>query len=102
MFFELRGVTYQIRFSRTGTTTFAHLFRVENDGTLHEMEGVGIAELFHTDRFEKAKGRKVAVADLLWKYSVPDSEGEIPEGLSKEDREEIWKKYFEQHIHDKK
>lgn len=94
MYFEIRGVTYQVRFHREGTTTFAQLFQVQSDGTLVKLEGEGIATLYYTDRFEKSKGRKEALADLLWKYSVPDVEGEIPEGLDKEDRQKIWTEYF--------
>lgn len=96
MFVEINGKTYLVKFRREGTTTFALLFRVEKDEGLVPLMGVGVASLYFKDRFEKAKGRKVALADLLWKYSIPDSEGEIPEGIDKETREKIWIEYFKQ------
>ena len=102
MYFELRGVTYHVKFRRGGTTTYAQLYRVEKDGTLTKMEGEGAASLYYRDRFQKSTGRKEAMTDLLWKYSVPDPEGEIPEGLSKEDRAGIWMQYFQQLVNDKK
>lgn len=94
MFFELNGKTYQVKFRREGTTTFAQFFQVQSDGTFVKLEYEGTAVLYYTDRFEKSKGRKIALADLLWKYSVPDDEGEIPEGLDKDARQKIWAEYF--------
>jgi len=97
MFFDLNGKTYSVRFSRLNTTTLASLSVVKENGTLVETGIQGTATLYHTDRFEKSKGRKVALADLLWQVERPDDEGVIPEGLSKEDKTKIWDEYFKNH-----
>lgn len=94
MFFELNGKTYQVRFRRDGLSTFAIIFEVQADGTLRQLEGVGFVTLYYKDRYSKSQGRKEALADLLWKYQVPEEGGEIPEGLDKEARAKIWAEYF--------
>lgn len=97
MFFELNGKTYCVKFSRTGTTTFANLVLVDEWG-LNFLGYVGIASLFHMDRFVKSIGRKVALANLLKRMGEPDAgETEPPFNLSKEDRARIWAAYFERH-----
>lgn len=96
MFFELNGKTYFVKFSYNGTTTYAQFYTIETNGQPVLLEnGLGIAKLYHKDKFDENKGRKVALADLLYQYSVPDGDGEIPEGLSVEDRTTIWNAYFE-------
>ncbi len=98
MFFELNNTTYGVKFTREGTTTLATLYKVLETGELVETNVVGKAILYYKDKFEKAKGRKIALADLLWQVRVPDEESEIlPEGLTKEDRAKIWEIYFETH-----
>ena len=98
MFFELNGKTYGVKFSRAGTTTFANLFVVGESGELLPTNIEGTAVLYYKDKFEKSKGRKIALADLLLQIQTPIEDAEfIPEGLTKEDREKIWKKYFEKH-----
>lgn len=98
MFFELKGKTYHVKFRREGTTTFAKLFVVNETGKMEDTEIEGKAVLYHTDRFNKSTGRKTALADLLWIISIPDEDGVIPEGITKEEREKvIWKAYFEIH-----
>lgn len=97
MFFELNGKTYGVKFHREGTTTLASLFVVGEGGELTATTVQGIAVLHHNDRFEKSKGRKVALADLLYDISIPDEEGPVPQGLTKEDRAKIWEEYFKKH-----
>lgn len=108
MFFELEGNTYRIKFYRTGVTTVAELFEVKKtvddlgDDTAMTSLGVyGIARPYHTDRFEKSTGRKVALANLLKNLSYEWMNDEEPDPrpvvLEREDRAMIWAKYFESH-----
>lgn len=97
MFFEIDEKTFAVKFSRQGTTTFANLFIVGAGGELVPTEFEGMALLFHTDRFEKSKGRKIALADLLFQFEKPETGGIIAKGLSKEDRKKIWEIYFKTH-----
>lgn len=96
-YFQKSNVTYAVRFNREGTSTFAALYEVDPVAGLVDVEVIGEAHLYHTDQYEKSKGRKVALADLLYQLSVADPEGAIPEGLNKEDRENIWQEYFKNH-----
>ncbi len=98
MFFEIDGKTYRVKFSRTDTTTYANLIRVEPDAGLVETNIVGIASLYHKDKFVKSTGRKIALAHLLERMneiSAGDTEPEFT--LTREDRANIWAEYFKTH-----
>jgi hypothetical protein len=97
MFFEHDGKTYGVKFRREGTTTFAKLFVVDESGKLSDLGVEGIAFLYHTDRFEKGKGRKVALADLMSEMNSAEYDGTDVPIVTKETREKIWTKYFETH-----
>jgi len=96
MFFQANNTTFAVKFHRIGTTTIADLFQVR-DEILVSTEIQGKAVLYYKDTFEKSKGRKVALADLIYQISVPDAEGVVPEGLTKEDKAMIWEQYFKTH-----
>lgn len=94
MYFELDNKTFCVKFYRTGTTTIAELFEVGSDNKMTSTGVYGIARVYHTDRFEKSKGRKIALADLIWqRWGLGDGGYEI----SKEQRKMLWDKYFERH-----
>jgi|SRR5690349_11134070 len=98
MFFELDNVTYGVKFSRNGTTTYADLVKIDDEIGLDFTGLVGIATLHKNDRFVKSTGRKVALAHLLDRMNEVSAGDEKPEfSLSKQDRAAIWAKYFETH-----
>lgn len=94
MFFEYNGKTYCVKFKREGTTTFATLFIVDEKDGLIPANVSGVAVLYYKDKFQKSKGRKVALSDVLYQLSTPDPDGIFPNGLSKEDKAAIWQEYF--------
>ncbi len=97
-YFEKNGKTYAVRFEREQTTTLAWLWRVEKEAGLVNTGFVGIAQLNPKDNMVKKVGRKLALARLLHRMteiSAGDIEPEFV--LTKEDRKEIWAKYFENH-----
>jgi len=94
MFFELNGKTYGVKFSRTGTRTFAEWVEVEEDGINHT--GIfGVSSVHHTDKFVRKVGRVVALTNLLKTLSNPDTDYDMV--LQKEDRKKIWETYFKSH-----
>ena len=93
MYIEINGITYRVKFFTEGNMTFAELYKVEVDGILTQAFIDGVAILHPNDHFEKAKGRKVALADLLenlegilWAISNYR--------LTKNERTLIWEEYF--------
>lgn len=92
MYFELNGKTYRVSFSRIGKRTFARLLEVTPDGLVDRFP-LGTSAPHYTDKFEKSRGRKIALADLIWQTWGTEEGYEI----SKEDRAKIWKVYFEKH-----
>src|SRR5688572_13184626 len=97
MFFELNEVTYKVKFYRSGTTTFAELWRLDNDG-LDCTNLLGIAYLHPNDIFVKKTGRKVALASLLRRMNEISAGYAEPEfSLTREDRKNIWEAYFKTH-----
>ena len=97
MIFILKDKRYGVRFYRSGTTTTAE-FMTEQDGQLDITNVKGEALCSPKDRFEKSKGRKIALAkllDRLQEMSAGDSKPEIH--LTKEDRGSIWNTYFKTH-----
>lgn len=89
MIFDLNGNKYKVSFYRIKTTTFAKLYKwIEELKTYMEIN-LCAALCNPKDRFEKSKGRKIALARLL---------SETKElSLSKEDRAKIWEIYFKEH-----
>jgi hypothetical protein len=100
MFFELNGKTYGVKFSRNGTSTYAELIRVDDAIGIDNTNITGQAHLFYKDRFEKSKGRKVALASLLNKVQEFYNENpkEYPDyNMTEEVRKMIWEIYFKTH-----
>lgn len=95
MYFELENKTYCVKFYRQNTTTFAELLAVTDEG-LSYTGLIAFAILHPNDRFEKSKGRKVALAYLLEILSDHNTESPF-NPLKKEQRQYIWQKYFERH-----
>lgn len=101
MFFEINNTLYAVKFRRSGTTTEAELCNVvvgEKRTELDETNIKGIAHCSPKDRFEKSKGRKVALAKLLKQMHQFFIEGAEPEfNMTKDVRQRIWNCYFETH-----
>lgn len=104
MFFQLGNTTYGVRFSRNGTTTYAELMRVQEDGTLMNTNVLGIGTLYYKDRFEKSKGRKAALARLLdemqqfhAEFSISGNHEHLQWNMTHEVRKNIWEEYFKTH-----
>lgn len=93
MLFDLNGNTYRMAFSRAGNTTRAILSIKDGDifQDLHHADSI----CSEKDRFEKSKGRKVALARLL--NDLDMNYGILIKPLSKEDRTKIWEIYFKEH-----
>src|SRR5574339_1015763 len=98
MFFELRGKTYKISFSRLGTMTVAELSEVDSEGKLVHLGIYGTARVYYKDQFQKKVGRKVALTNLINVFNEPNFD-EVPalKFLTKEERAEIWNAYFRHH-----
>lgn len=97
MLFDLNGNTYQIKFYRIYPATIAELFI--KDGEIFQSLGIeGVSKCNPKDKFEKSKGRKIALAKLL---NIIDNShrGDIGMGviLGKETRTRIWEIYFKEH-----
>lgn len=94
-YFEVQNKTFAVKFLREGVdnhTTIAELYEVENGELVHT--GLfGIASVYYKDQFQKKVGRKVALTNLL--ESISMSNEFYPLTLTREDRTEIWAKYFE-------
>lgn len=101
MFFEINNTLYAVKFRRSGTATEAELCNVavgEKRMELDETNIKGIAYCNPKDRFEKSKGRKVALAKLLNQMHQFFVEGSHPDfNMTKDIREQIWASYFVNH-----
>ncbi len=100
MFFELNGKTYGVKFSRHEKSTYAELKKVNETSGLDTTGILSIAKPYYTDRFEKSKGRKEALAGLL--DDMQQFHDENPErypdyNMTKEVRTMIWETYFKTH-----
>jgi hypothetical protein len=95
MLFDLNGEEFQVKFSRTGTITHAELLAKSNN----EFSYTGISGISYCnpkDRFEKSKGRKIALAKLL--NAMLEYEPQLGVlNLGKEQRTKIWEIYFKEH-----
>lgn len=85
MLIKLNDLNFEIRFYRQFPYTWAELW--DSDIIL-----VGEARCSDKDRFEKSKSRKIALAKLLQKMGKSEHFS-----ITKEDRTNIWNKYFEEH-----
>lgn len=98
MLFDLNGNTYQVKFFRnnlllvSSRATIAELWIKDGDGQSIMLLS---AESYCNpkDRFEKSKGRKIALAKLL----KDAGKKAVFLRLSKEDRAKIWEIYFKEH-----
>lgn len=99
MLFALNGSKLGVKFYRNGTTTTAELIHFDesfNDYMITNIKGISYCN--PKDRFEKSKGRKIALAKLLKKMNEFATEGSYEKyGTDKEQRAEIWNIYFSQH-----
>lgn len=96
MLFDLNGNQFQVKFSRTGTVTYADLYQNKPDIGFDCLNIVGIAQCNPKDRFEKSKGRKIALAKLL--KAMIEYEPQLGVlNLGKEQRANIWEIYFKEH-----
>ena len=96
MLFDLNGNTYQVRFFRRNLDdkriTIADLLIKDSEEFTHLLVN-GMSICSPKDRFEKSKGRKVALAKLIKLLTVRL----IGYELTKEDRACIWEIYFKEH-----
>lgn len=98
MRFELEDFTYEVKFTRAGTTTYAILWKEVLHNTWDCTNIVGESHCNPKDRFEKGKGRKIALAKLLKRMNEVSAGDSIPEfNLTKEIRQTIWTEYFKHH-----
>src|SRR6185369_3540961 len=99
MLFELNGAKFMVKFSRVGTNTFAELWQEKPDIGFDCLNIMGISYCNPKDRFEKSKGRKIALKKLLNEMNVFAIEDDRLNYLnnSREQRAEIWKIYFKEH-----
>lgn len=97
MKFELNNELYEIQFSRADTSTIAELAKYDpQSGTFIETNLIGVANLNPKDRMVKSIGRKVALSKLLKRMGEISAGNIEPEfSLSKEDKTNIWKAYFD-------
>lgn len=99
MLFDLNGSKFMVRFSRSGIFTFAELWQYnDNLGEYDCLNILGVAECSKKDRFERSKGRKVALAKLF--NSMNEFAEEEPsqyDYVDKENRARIWEIYFKEH-----
>lgn len=94
MLFDLNGYRYMVKFKRYGTTTIAELYTIWNNNIDYNYTNLYTeAKCNPKDRFEKSKGRKVALAKLLDKLTV----NLVGVEVTKEDRTRIWEIYFKEH-----
>jgi len=98
MLFDLNGNTYQVKFSRTMNSdspkplTIADLLIKDGDEFVHLFIN-GLAKCNPKDKFEKSKGRKMALRNLISKLTPSRFKYE----LTKEDKTMIWEIYFKEH-----
>lgn len=91
MFFEIAGTKFGVRFGRNGTTTFATLVEITDEG-IKPTGFVGIARLHPGDKFSKPMGRIVALDRLL--HQLSDSNRPLPfPALTRQERLDIWADY---------
>jgi hypothetical protein len=96
MLFDLNGQEFQVKFSRTGTTTHAELLAFDDNGKFSYTGISGISYCNPKDRFEKSKGRKIALAKLL--NAMVEYEPQLGVlNLGKKQRAKIWEIYFKEH-----
>lgn len=95
MLFDLNGNTYQVKFFRANPSTVAELW-IKDGENFQYLYLSGESHCNPKDRFEKSKGRKIALANLLKELSrkaINYTGNEI----TKEDRAKIWEIYFKEH-----
>jgi hypothetical protein len=96
MFFSVNNQTYSVKFMLEGKSTIATLYKVDGDNGLLMTGIFGTATLYYLDKFDKKKGRKEALADLLINMElIFNTIGNYK--FSKEDRTKIWEEYFRNH-----
>jgi hypothetical protein len=99
MLFDLNGSKFMVKFRRNLNVTDADLFyentNLDGDKEFIHSGLVGTAMCSPKDRFEKSKGRKVALAKLICKMNIRNNVYSIP--FTKEDRTRIWEIYFREH-----
>lgn len=95
MFFELEGKTYEVRFRRYGksTTTIAEIVEISDTGVRY-LGIYGLATVGKGDKYNEITGNKIALTNLM--NGLWTQDGEIKPMFSKEDREIIWKAFFEE------
>jgi hypothetical protein len=98
MLFDLNGNTYQVKFARDNRlpkpTTTAELF-IKDGNEFKSLNIKGHAFCNPKDKFEKSKGRKIALASLLRTHLF--KHGETLFSATKEDKTKIWEIYFKEH-----
>lgn len=91
MLINLNDLDFQVRFSRNNPYSYAELWR-KDEYAFMCTNIIGKAECSEKDRFEKSKGRKVALAKLIQEMI---ESGDFT--MTKKVRTDIWNKYFEGH-----
>ena len=90
MFFEIDNTTFGVKFTRVGNRTFAELMEVKKSGLLTHTNIVGEVGLFYLDTYVWSTGRKLALTNLIEEMSKKMQ-------LTKENRAEIWTRYFQEY-----
>jgi hypothetical protein len=91
MLFDLNGEKFKVSFYRNNNNRRMTIAEMENLSIPSRYHVLGLSFCNPKDRFEKSKGRKIALTKLLiamteYNYSV-----------TKEDRARIWEIYFKEH-----
>jgi hypothetical protein len=99
MLFDLNGSKFMVKFSRINAKTFAELWQYDEILKFWDCLNImGIAERSMKDRFEKSKGRKIALKKLFQRMNVfafEDNNSVLSN--TKEQRTKIWEIYFKEH-----